>query len=263
MRHEKAEPCDYQCDLDQSQVTHLGNLSTEAVSSVRLETRLNCARSSQIFRANENVYCEGDSVKHLFVVIEGVLKLYKLTRDGRRQITGFRFPGQLVGLQFQGGYVHTTETVTKAKLIRYSRTDLERLTKEVPGLAQCLLGLATRELVAAQDQMLLLGRKTATERLATFFWQLLEESESRDKEGQTVLLPMARADIADYLGLTTETVSRMISRFKVEGVIQLRQNGYVKVRDVDRLRDLAEGVAGATLHRGPDTDAQREHWPQP
>ena len=248
MRHEKEDRYDYPYDLDQSQVTDLGHSRTDAVHP---GIPLNCVSSLKQFRANENVYFEGDAVKHLFEVSEGVLKLYKLTRDGRRQITGFRYPGQMLGLQVQDGYVHTAETITEAKLIRYSRSDLERLTKEVLGLAQWLLGLATLELVAAQNQMLLLGRKTASERLASFFWRLLEESENGDDDERTVFLPMARADIADYLGLTSETVSRMLSRFKVEGIIQLRRNGYVKIRDVDRLRELAEGVTGAT----PGTDA--------
>ena len=160
--------------------------------------------------------------------------------DGRRQITGFLYPGQLVGLAIQDCYEYTAEAVTTVTLCRYPIAKLDAVLDELPGLARRLLKSASDELIAAQDQMLLLGRKSGIERLTSFLLRLSQFNEQKGKDPELVYLPMYRTDIADYLGLTTETVSRLFTKLKAMGVIVLRPNKFVRLCDLERLLDLSE-----------------------
>jgi CheY-like chemotaxis protein len=129
-----------------------------------------------------------------------MLRLVKLLPDGRRQITGFLSAGRLLGLAPEGAHVYTVEAITEVTLCRYGWAAFERLIDEVPGFAKPLLTVTSHELRVAQNQMLLLGRKTATEKVASSLRLIAEQ---RDGDGTPeVDLPMTRSDIADYLGLT-------------------------------------------------------------
>ena len=191
--------------------------------------------------AREIIVCEGDSSESVFEVVEGVVKLYKLTPDGRRQVTGFVYPGQLFGLSQQGTCIYTAEAVTPVTVVLYPRTKLDHLAAQVPGLAQRLLALATRELITAQEQMLLLGRKTAVEKIASFLVAQAADAVARGGDGGSLYLPMTRADIGDYLGLTTETVSRVFKPLKEHEILSLRHQKYVVIHDHAKLMDLANG----------------------
>ena len=125
--------------------------------------------------------------------------------DGRRQVVGFLVPGDFLGLAFGRTYVYTAEAITAVAACRFQRSRFMELLEELPALEREILGRTSNELAAAQQQMLLLGRKTARERLASFLADLAERS---DADGGPLELPMGRADIADHLGLTIETVSR-------------------------------------------------------
>ncbi len=160
--------------------------------------------------------------------------------DGRRQITGFLYPGQLIGLETQDCYEFTAEAVTKVTLCRYPIAKLDAVLDQLPGLARRLLKSAASELIAAQDQMLLLGRKSGIERLTSFLLRLSRFNRQQGKDPELVYLPMTRTDIADYLGMTTETVSRLFTRLKTMGVIVQRCNKLVRLCDLDRLLDLSE-----------------------
>ena len=189
----------------------------------------------------EIIVCEGDHSDSVFEVVEGVVKLYKLTPDGRRQVTGFVYPGQLFGLSLHGACIYTAEAITPVAVVLYPRAKLDRLAARVPGLAQRLLSLATRELIAAQEQMLLLGRKTAVEKIASFLVAQAADAVARGGDGNSLYLPMTRADIGDYLGLTTETVSRVFKPLKEHGIVSLRQQKYVVIHDHAKLIELANG----------------------
>ena len=191
--------------------------------------------------AHEVVFHEGDPADTTFEVIQGVLKLYKLMPDGRRQITGFLYPGDILGLAFVGIYPFTAEAVTSVTLSRLPRARLEAMVEEVPQLACRLLMLARGELVDAQEQMLLLGRKSPLEKVASFLMRLSERNAEQDGDAEEVYLPMSRTDIADYLGLTIETVSRSFTRLRTAGIIALPRSSHVVLRDLDRLADLAQG----------------------
>jgi CRP/FNR family transcriptional regulator len=123
--------------------------------------------------AHATLFQEGDPADHLFNVTAGVVKLYKLLPDGRRQITGFLFPGDFLGLAYGETYVYSAETVTPAALCRFSRTKLLALFDEIPHMEKHISMTTSHELAAAQDQMLLLGRKTAQEKIASFLLMLL------------------------------------------------------------------------------------------
>lgn len=189
----------------------------------------------------QTVFYEGDAAEHFFNVTQGTIRLYKLLPDGRRQITGFLFPGDFLGLSVNDVYAYSAETVDAVHLCRFPRKKLEALMQEIPRLEKRLLGMASNELLQAQDQMLLLGRKTAQEKIASFFLMISRRAVKRGQSDTPIDLPMGRNDIADFLGLTTETVSRTFTQLKTSGVIRLLENSRIQLSDMDGLAELAEG----------------------
>lgn len=189
---------------------------------------------------HDPITSEGEPAEYLFNVTAGAVGLHKLLPDGRRQITGFLFPGDFLGIAMNEAYAYSAEAVGHVRVCRFPRRKLEALLDKYPALERRLLGVASNELVQAQDQMLLLGRKSAKEKLCSFLLRLSKRSSDRGGPATPVLVPMSRADIGDYLGLTTETVSRNFTQLKTAGVIQLREQGTVHIPDLDRLRDMAE-----------------------
>ncbi len=187
------------------------------------------------------LFDEGEPAEHLFNVTAGAMKVYKLLADGRRQMTGFLFPGDFLGLANEETYAYSAEAVTHTVLCRFPRRKLERLLEQYPKMEHRLLGMASHELAVAQEQMLLLGRKTAREKIASFLLMLSRRAVQRGQNGNPVAVPMSRNDIGDYLGLTTETVSRTFTQLKQGGSINLVQGGKVALADRARLEEMAEG----------------------
>lgn len=184
---------------------------------------------------------EGDPAKHVFNITSGSVRVYKLLQDGRRQITGFLFAGDFLGLATGDTYVFAAEALEPVTACRFRKSDFRVLIREVPALEAVLLDRANHELAAAQNQMLLLGRKTALERIATFLLDLPSLDPARATKAGDVHLSMTRSEIADYLGLTVETVSRVFTRLKTSGVIRLVTLIEIRIERPDRLRALAEG----------------------
>jgi CRP/FNR family transcriptional regulator len=175
----------------------------------------------------------------VFVVTEGMLKLYKLMADGRRQVVGFMVPGDFLGLAFGRLHVYSAEAVTAVALCRFDRSRFLELLDDCPSLEMEILQRTATELAAAQEQMLLLGRKTATERIATFILCMVRRL--RLPPGAPVGLPMSRADIADYLGLTVETVSRTFSALRRKSLIGQPERHLVTIPHPRQLEQLAGG----------------------
>jgi CRP/FNR family transcriptional regulator, anaerobic regulatory protein len=194
----------------------------------------------------EVMFAEGDDADAVYEVVRGMLKLYKLLPDGRRQVTGFLSAGHLVGLAHEQLYLYTAEAITPVTACRYPRARFERLVDEVPGFAMRLLAATSDELRAAQDQMVLLGRKAAEEKVASFL-QMMGQQRGGGEDPDEVLLPMSRADIADYVGLTLETVSRTLGKLKNDGVIAIPYASSIRLCDRHRLQLLAAG--GRNLER--------------
>jgi len=201
--------------------------------------RLNAISDTPRFQAGEVLVREGDPATHLFNVTSGSVRVYKLLPDGRRQIVGFLFSGDFLGLATGDRYAFSAEALEPTTACRFRKTEYRKLLGELPDLESALLERASHELQAAQEQMLLLGRKTAMERLASFLCDLSRRAERVTGRGDVVHLPMTRAEIADYLGLTTETVSRLTSKLKTRGLIRLLSLYSVRIERPVELAQLA------------------------
>lgn len=200
--------------------------------------RLSAIAAGRRIEVGHTLFEEGDTADEVFTLTEGMLKLYKLMADGRRQIIGFLIPGDFLGLAFGRTYVYSAEAIVPTAVCRFRRPQFLGLLEEFPALEKEILDRTSTELAAAQEQMLLLGRKTARERVASFLMALSRRSKVGEKA--SLQLPMSRADIADYLGLTIETVSRTLTLFRKEGLIDLPDKHDVRIM---RPREL-EMVAG-------------------
>jgi CRP/FNR family transcriptional regulator len=154
-------------------------------------------------------------------ITAGSAKLYKLLADARRQITGFVSVGQFLGLAVSATYAFSAEAIEPVRLCRFSRNRLHRLLADFPALERWLLQVASNEMVAAQEQMLLLRRKTARERVASFLLSQGQRGAPCGRHRILLHLSMTRSGIADYPGPTVETVSRTLTRFKSEGLLEM------------------------------------------
>ena len=168
----------------------------------------------------------------------------KTLPDGRQQVIGLLFAPDFLGRVFNDTNPYFAETATDAEICVFPRKQFEILLDEFPGLEHRLLTHTLSALDNARDWMVLLGRKTAQEKVASFLSLLADRSmETGCKlisvNGTSFELPLTRNDMADYLGLTVETVSRQITRLKSSGVIELVDNRLISVPDVERLKDLA------------------------
>ena len=190
------------------------------------------------YNPGETVVFEGDPAASVYTLTSGLLRLSKLLPDGRRQIAGFLFPGDFLGITMEEEHAFTAETVAPSALCRFPRRQFDEFVASHPQLERRLYEVAAHELAAARQQLVLLGRKTATERVASFLWILASRCKSVDND--EVDLPMSRADIADYLGLRIETVSREITALKASRVIQLTSRQAFRMIDRIALRQLAE-----------------------
>jgi CRP/FNR family transcriptional regulator len=186
---------------------------------------------------------EGEPADYFFNMTGGTARLYKLLPDGRRQITGFSHAGHFLGLAVSNTYGFSAEAIDRVHLCRFSRAKMYALLEDFPAMEKRLLATAGNELVAAQEQMLLLGRKTARERLASFLIMLGREETPCSAPRAKLHLPMTRGDIADYLGLTIETVSRTFTKFKTDKLVALPSVADVLILDRSRLTRIAEGAA--------------------
>nr|WP_294503844.1 cyclic nucleotide-binding domain-containing protein [uncultured Rhodopila sp.] len=185
---------------------------------------------------------EGESAEHFFNLTEGSAKVYKLLPDGRRQITGFVQAGDFLGLAAGRTYAFSAEALEPVRACRFSRPRLRAFLDDFPALERRLLEQASNELVVAQEQMLLLGRKTARERVASFLRSRAAlVLATRDSDGLS--LSMSRADIADYLGLTIETVSREFTALRKSAVIEIRNASEVTIRHPSALKLIADGAS--------------------
>lgn len=180
---------------------------------------------------------EGTPARDFFNITRGTVKLFKLLPDGRQQVTGFAGIGHFLGLAVSDTYAFSAEAIEPVQLCRFSRPKLREVLHDFPALEERLLQTACNELVEAQEQMLLLGRKTARERVATF---LVARCHAALPCGPSehVALPMTRSEIADYLGLTIETVSRTFTQFVHSGTIALETSRRIQLRNRPALNRL-------------------------
>jgi len=219
-------------------------MSVCSVLSAHELNRLCSIISSVNLPVGSAVISEGEQAENLFNVVRGSVKLFKLLPDGRRQITGFLFAGDFLGIALNDIYAYNAEAIEPIQLCRFPRHKLEALLGEMPKLERKLLGTTAHELAVAQDQMVLLGRKTAKERVASFLVSLLDRAIKRGQSGTELDIPMSRTDIADYLGLTTETVSRTITTLRKLKLITIGARSSITILDLPGLRMLIDGAGG-------------------
>ena len=169
----------------------------------------------------EELFGEGEPAEHFYKVAVGTVRTYKVLSDGRRQIDAFHLAGDIFGIEAGSEHRFSAEAVNGATVIAWPRSRLERLTREHPAFGEQVIASMIGSLERAHDHMLLLGRKKAPEKIATFLLQFAE----RVEEDEELELPMQRTDIADHLGLTPETVSRTLTELSRQGLIKLASSG--------------------------------------
>ena len=206
---------------------------------------LNAIGRRRTLGAGEPLIWEGDDSILVANVIDGILKLSTGTEDGREQIVGVVYPADFIGRPFGATTRHAVTALTDARVCVFARGDFDRFAGEHPALEHKLLQRTLAELDRTRSWMLLLARKSAEEKIATFLLDMSErlaQSGCEDAEGplDTFDLPFSRQQIGDVLGLTIETVSRQMTKLKRDGVIDLPTRRAVKIRD----RAALEAIAG-------------------
>ncbi len=200
---------------------------------------LNAVSTMLRFGRNQTIFNEGDDARYSYKIVEGGVRVCKVRPDGRRQIAEFLLPGDLFGFEAGDEHSLTAEALCNVVVMRCPRKHVERLSEEMPDVRRTLMTLLRRELSAAQDHLVMLGRQSARERIASFLLQLAERTDSGD--GDALDLPMGRQDIADFLGLTIETVCRALTELKRDKVITIPNRHQVLIRNLDALEAVAEG----------------------
>lgn len=189
--------------------------------------------------AGTEVVGQGEDMGAFANIMRGVVKLTRMMPDGRQQIVGLQFAPDFLGRPFVEESPHSAETATDAEICTFPRQTLERLVGRTPDLEHKLYQQSLKELDEARDWMLTLGRKNAQEKVASFLFLIASHYDPETVDGSVFDLPLSRADIADFLGLTIETVSRQFTRLRKEGVIQIENNRHVIVPDIERLQQSA------------------------
>jgi len=216
-----------------------------ALSRDEIEAMNQIAHRKQI-PAGTVIMHEGETPDFFANVIDGVVKLTKTMADGRQHIVGLLFAADFLGRTMRSESPYRAEAATHTELCQFPRADFERLMQRYPDLQARLLEQTLDELDACHDWTLLLGRKNAGERVASLLLMIArrvrEVGCNADPHSDTAAfhLPMGRSDMADYLGLTTESVSRQVTKMKRDGVIRVRGNREVEVPSMGRLLKLAD-----------------------
>ncbi|WP_226951388.1 helix-turn-helix domain-containing protein [Rhizobium terrae] len=194
------------------------------------------------FMPGQPLFFEGDEAKHVFEVMEGTLRIFRIISDGRRVITGFLYAGDIVGVSLKERYLYSAEAIAPAKIRRLTRKAFDCAVAESDELRPKVFSKVCDEMAAAQDQMVLLSCKSAEERLCTFLHKHLQRTTTEGGRAAVIELPMTRQDMADYLGLTIETVSRSITKLIGKGVVSVANPAarhLIKVEKPGALAQLA------------------------
>lgn len=218
------------------------------IEDSRTLSSLFCRQPVERIAPGSAVFWEGDAAKNVFEVVRGTLRVYRILSDGRRLILGFIGPGELLGVSLRGQYLYTVEAVTPVEVRGLPRHRFESLSEREPQLKEQLFSRLCDEMAAAQEQMVLLSRRSAEEKLAGFF--LLMARGQAQSRRTLIELPMTRLDIADYVGMTIETVSRTITKLAGCGVIAAVGRHSIALLNMNALVALAGGeLEDASFHQ--------------
>jgi CRP/FNR family transcriptional regulator len=201
------------------------------------------------FDAGQIILTDDETPDYFANVLSGVVKLTKMLPDGREQIVGLQFSSDFLGRPLKSRAPYFAEAATPVELCCFSKAEFEKLLVVTPSIERRLFENTLSELDAARDWILILGQKTAQEKVASFIHLLArramqsgcEHAPPSGPREVRFVLPLTRAEIGDFLGLTIETVSRQMTRLKSQGFIKLDGLRTIIVPDMDRLQELAEG----------------------
>jgi CRP-like cAMP-binding protein len=222
--------------ITQAPIAHLAQINAGLLvgRSGSLTEVLDMVGATMPFSRNMEIFGEGEPAEYLYKVVHGAVRTHRLLNDGRRQIGGFYLPGDVFGLEVGDVHRLSAEAISESKILVVKRSAVVALAARQSEVARDLWTLTAQELAHLQNLMLTLGRKTAQERLAAF----LLDMAGRGRTTDLVELPMSRQDIADYLGLTIETVSRTLTQLENDEAIELPTSRRIVLRDVAALRRL-------------------------
>jgi CRP/FNR family transcriptional regulator, anaerobic regulatory protein len=191
----------------------------------------------------QRLYAEGQPSHSLYIVRAGSFKTYTIDGEGETQVLDFHLPGEVMGLDAVSGGRHrcSAEALENSMVCEVPLDGLENMARELPGLHRQLMRLVSREVAQDDEHLVMIGRKVALERLAIFLNALSHRLRRVRRDPHRFVLPMSRRDLANYLGLVIETVSRLFSRLAELGVIEVERKT-IRVLDPDRLRSLAGEV---------------------
>lgn len=200
---------------------------------------LNSMKFYSTVKAGETIHWAGDEMPFLASVVSGTVKLTQTMEDGRTQMIGLLLPSDFIGRPGRAVAHYDTTAATDTVLCCFRRKPFEELLRTTPHIAERLLEMTLDELDAARTWMMILGRKTAREKIASFLMIIAQRQASLVQlppaDGWRIELPLTREAMADYLGMTLETVSRQISALKRDGILQLDGRRTLIVPSVDRL----------------------------
>lgn len=204
-----------------------------STSDHELEISIDLMGAPMSFSRNNEIYGESEPADYLYKVISGAVRTYKVLADGRRQVGGFYVNGDIFGLETGDEHTFSAEAISECKVLVIKRSALMALAARQHEVAQQLWSITGKELRRVQDHIMLLV-KSAQERVATFLLEMAE----RISAGNAVELPMSRQDIADYLGLTIETVSRTLTHLENAATIELSSSRRIVLRNRSALNRL-------------------------
>jgi CRP-like cAMP-binding protein len=190
--------------------------------------------------ASETLWCEGEERSHIFIVRSGAICFSRMLPDGRRIVLGFAYPGDIIGIGSDFHYCDA-QTVQATRLEAISAASFKRAVIEDPGFGKQAAAAVNQALDAAYQHVVVISKLSANERLASFLIALSDRNEKHGLSPLSVVLPMRRVDIADFLGLTIETVSRTFTILRNAGLIAMDQANIIVFKDIQKLRALASG----------------------
>jgi CRP-like cAMP-binding protein len=208
----------------------------------RLDASFADAPARQL-RSNEPLFAEGDCKSNAYKIESGAVLVYKILSDGMRQIVSFAFPGDVIGLEAGDEHTYDAQTLAATRIRSLPIASLWRRAANDPALAKELLESLSRDVAEARDHLLTIGRLCATGRIATFLLALVRRNERKGLDAANIFLPVRRSDMADFLCLSVETVSRSLTELKISHVISLRGWRQIRIQDRAMLEQLAAGEA--------------------
>ncbi|MBP2449572.1 Crp/Fnr family transcriptional regulator [Rhizobium leguminosarum] len=223
----------------------------EALHAGQSLSSLFVSSAAEAVAAGKAICWEGDKANHLFQVEEGVVRLHRIIGEGRRVITAFHFAGDLIGASLQNDFLFTAEAVTECRIRRISRKSFHEEVARSNALGPAYISLLCQEAAAAHEQMVLLSKKNAEERLCSFIVKLASRRNAQPRQG-LLRVPMNRQDIADHLGLTIETVSRTITKLASRNIVVPEGRHDLRIVNLARLVQLsgdADDFSEDSCHR--------------